>query len=153
MSSANLQPELVAEQMRGGNLELAPAQLRPRERTNPNISNTKSYPKTYRVQGIPSELTKDQSKQFLRLALGANSELRVHSLSPDPYSSYRSVATITLGQVPSSLQGDRDQWTLPVQINNHYSGGSDTISITVDTHFLGFTPVSSVKDGPGHRIE
>jgi hypothetical protein len=152
MASANFQPKMV-EQMTSDNLQLAQPWLRPRERTDPNMSNTKPYPKTYRVQGIPSGLTKDQSKQFLRLALGANSELRVHSLSPDPYSSYRSVATITLRQIPSSLQGDRDQWTMPVQINDPNSGGSETVSITVDTHFLGFTPVSSVKDGPDHRIE
>ncbi|KAI9761696.1 MAG: hypothetical protein M1840_001727 [Geoglossum simile] len=117
------------------------------------MSDTRSYPKTYRVQGIPGVLTKDQSRQFLCSILEADNELRVHSLSPDPHSSHRSVATITLGHVPSALQGDRDEWTVPVQINDPSSGGSELITVTVDTHFLGFTPVSAVKDGSGHRID
>ncbi|KAI9767398.1 MAG: hypothetical protein M1839_004517 [Geoglossum umbratile] len=120
------------------------------------MPNAKPYPKTYRVQGIPSELTKDQSRELLREVLGANDELEVCSLGPNPYSTQRNtsqVATITLGQVPKSLQDGRDQWTFRIQANSPPNGENGTSSIKIDTHFLGFTPVNPVNGGPDHQVD
>lgn len=112
--------------------------------------------KTYRVKGIPATLTKEDSRIFLTSILqelNENSELTVHSLGADPYSSERNtfqIATVTFQQVPRCLQDGKDQWTLPTTNPNDTTVVS---SITVDSHFSGFTPLNSVKDGSGHEIE
>ena len=111
--------------------------------------------KTYRVKGIPATFTKEHSRIFLSSILeelNENSELAVHSLGADPYSSERDtfqIATVTFQQVPRYLQHGKDEWTLPTT-NSRVP--NDT-SITVDSHFSGFTPLNSVKDGSGHEIE
>jgi hypothetical protein len=118
-----------------------------------------SYDKTFRVKGIPATFTNEDSRIFLNSILeelNENSELTVHSLGADPYSSERNIfqiATVTFQPVPRCLQDDRDQWTLPT--TNSRVPGDTTVasSITVDRHFSGFTPLNSVKDGSDHEIE
>src|SRR4051794_31806249 len=107
-----------------------------------------SYHKTYRVQGIPAKLTKEDCRILLSSILedGENLEPIVQSLGPDPYSSQCNafqVATATFGQVPKCFQDGRDEWTLPITAD---------FSITVDSHFSGFTPLNSINESD-HRLE
>jgi hypothetical protein len=118
-----------------------------------------SYKKTYRVKGIPATFTKEDSRIFLTSILeelNENSELTVHSLGADPYSSERNIfqiATVTFQQVPRCLQDGKDQWTLPTTNSRVPNDTTVVSSITVDSHFSGFTPLNSVKHGSGHEIE
>jgi hypothetical protein len=118
-----------------------------------------SYKKTYRVKGIPATFTKEDSRSFLTSILeelNESSELTVHSLGADPYSSERNtfqIATVTFQQVPRCLQDGKDQWTLPTTNSRVPNDTTVVSSITVDSHFSGFTPLNSVKHGSGHEIE
>jgi hypothetical protein len=119
------------------------------------MSNVKPYRKTYRVQGIPPALTSENTRVLLRSVLGEGCEPVIHSMGPDPHSPDRNpfqVATVTLGQSPRHFQDGKGEWTLPIMKYDH-PGGETVPTITVDDHFLGFTPVNSVKDGPNHKIE
>ncbi|KAH0537751.1 hypothetical protein FGG08_005499 [Glutinoglossum americanum] len=107
------------------------------------MSGKASYPKTYRVQGIPAE---SDGRLLLRLILGARDE--PFSIGPDPQRSAFQVATITLGQVPTGLQDGRTEWAY-----NPPNGEIEGSSITVDSHFMGFTPLNSIGGGPDHKMD
>src|SRR5215471_1702179 len=118
-----------------------------------------SHNKTYRVNGIPATFTHEDSRILLRSVLEGHSENTkptVHSLGADPYSSGRSrfqIATVTFEQVPKCLQGNGNQWTLPVTKLRSPIEKTSVRSITIDSHFSGFTPLNAVEDGPDHRVE
>ena len=117
------------------------------------------YNKTYRVKGIPATFTKEDSRIFLGSILeelNEDSELTVHSLGADPYSSERNtfqIATVTFQQVPRCMQDGKDQWTLSTTNSRVPNDTTVVSSITVDSHFSGFTPLNPVKDGSDHEIE
>ena len=113
-----------------------------------------SYAKTYRVQGIPAQYSADLwADQLLRSALGDNTGLIIHSLGLDPSPSgddQFKVATVSFRNEPALFQDGKDEWTLPVFIQS-ISGGNH--SITVDSHFLGFTPLNDFEYDSAHKIE
>ena len=114
-----------------------------------------SYYKTYRVQGMPATLSRKECKKFLNSILkedNENLDLTVHSLGTDPYSSEcnaTQVATITFKQVPKCLQENINEWTLPIPSSDE----NEAHPITIDSHFLGFTPLNSIKDSADHKME
>ncbi|KAH0553479.1 hypothetical protein GP486_006452 [Trichoglossum hirsutum] len=123
-----------------------------------------SYPKTYRVQGIPATSTKENCGLFissiLRSVSRRDSELLepplVHSLGPNPYSPERNpfqVATITFEQVPKALQNDTNEVTVPITTYNPSTNETFVSSVTVDSHFSGFTPLNYIEDGPDHQVD
>ncbi|KAH0543156.1 hypothetical protein FGG08_002501 [Glutinoglossum americanum] len=118
-----------------------------------------SYDKTYRVRGIPGAFTEDDTRKLLSSAfLVSNSNVedpkpRVHSLGPDPYSFGQDafqVATVTFRKILPILQESQDEWTLPISGWRSPNGGPEVSSLTIDSHFRGFTPLNSVED---HSIE
>ena len=118
-----------------------------------------SYDRTYRVRGIPAGFARRDTEDLLRSLFkrdGVDLQLGVHSLSPDPYSSRRrppQVATVAFVSVPGELSGVKDEWTLPIPHLRSSDGGPAISSITIDTHFRGFTPLSSIGDSTEHEME
>ena|SRR5436190_14497335 len=120
-----------------------------------------SYNKTFRVMGIPAAFTYEDSKRLLRSVLEGHNEITkliVHSLAPDPHSSGRGsgrfqIATVAFEQVPNCLSGNGNQWTLPVPRPRILTDKTFPSSITVDSHFSGFTPLNTVDDGLDYRVE
>ena len=115
--------------------------------------------KTYRVQGIPGAYTKEDCRKLLSAILPGerdNPEPTIHSLAADPSSSLGNrfqIATVTFRRDPIYIQDGQSEWLLPVTQLRSLSGKVMVSSITVDSHFLGFTPLNSVEDGSGHNIE
>jgi len=107
---------------------------------------------TYRVQGIPAAFAREACEKLLSSALRSQNESPeavVHSLSPDPYHTKDfKVATVTFNQTPDEFQDGKDQWTVT---------GRDilgiTVSLTVDCHFSGLTPLNSIRRDSDHKIE
>jgi hypothetical protein len=118
-----------------------------------------TYDKTYRVRGIPSAFTEDDTRELLCSILKrdhTDPEPRVYSLGPDPYSlehAEAQVATVTFKVPPEILSGTRDEWTWPATELEASDGKPVTSSITIDSHFRGFTPLNSIGDGIDHRVE
>jgi hypothetical protein len=115
-----------------------------------------SYDKTYRVQGIPATFTKEDSRTLLCSILqgdNENPEPIVHSLGADPYSPEFQIATVTFKKIPKRLQDGRDEWTLSITRSKVYGDKTIISSITVDSHFSGFTPLNSARDVLDHKIE
>ena len=85
---------------------------------------------TYRVRGIPSGLDKAGAQSLLQDALGTRSSrgLIIDSLAA---ASSRQVATVRLSGRPEKLNGCKRQWQVSAR----------GITMTVDTHFGGFTPL------------
>jgi hypothetical protein len=115
--------------------------------------------KTYRVQGIPGAYTKEDCRKLLSAILPGerdNPEPTIHSLAADPSSSLGNrfqIATVTFRRDPIYFQDGQSEWLLPVTQLRSLSGKGVVSSITVDSHFMGFTPLNSVEDGSGHNIE
>jgi hypothetical protein len=115
-----------------------------------------SYDKTYRVQGIPATFTKEDCRILLCSTLQEESEDPepiIHSLGGDPYSPEFQIATVTFKKIPKRFQDSKDEWTLPITRSRVYSDKTMIPSITVDSHFSGFTPLNSVRDISGPMIE
>jgi hypothetical protein len=118
-----------------------------------------SYNKTYRVQGIPAAYTKEDSRILLTSILegdNENPEPTIHSLGAGPSSSEGNgfqVATVTFKQDPQVFQADKSEWLLPITRSRRRNDRAITSPITVDSHFLGFTPLNSFGDESSHKIE
>ena len=82
---------------------------------------------TYRVRGIPSGLDKVGTQSLLQAALGTR-DLIIDSLAA---ATSRQVATVRLPGKQERLNGRKRQW----QVSAH------GVTMTVDTHFGGFTPL------------
>lgn len=122
---------------------------------SPTSTSMSSY-KTYRVQGIPGTLTRENCRMLLNSVLkeeNVNLDLVIHSLGPDPVLSEFQVATITFRQVPKCLQDNKEEWTIPLT-NFKPSNDETTLhSITVDSHFLGFTPLNYINESSDNKTE
>ncbi|KAH7317172.1 hypothetical protein B0I35DRAFT_268011 [Stachybotrys elegans] len=111
---------------------------------------------TYRVSGLPPNVTFDQAKWILEAFFdsdGVATEPKVHSLGLDPFDFGRNVdmiATVTFSQTPAEfLEGDC--WVREKVFTNE----DDLVSLvlTIDTKFDGFTPINTVKDDEDHKID
>jgi hypothetical protein len=121
-----------------------------------NLPTEMAFNETYRVQGIPAQLTEEECRKLLNSVLADDSENLepvIYSLSVDPYRSDCKIATSTVKRCPKRLQGGRDEWTIPIEAPRNRSNNRAVSSITVDTHFSGFTPLDFVPDSSGHNIE
>lgn len=99
----------------------------------------------YRARGIPVALdankVRDVISQCLDLPPGAT--LRVDSLALDPYSRETRVATISFSRNPDRLvpTNEVNEWNFEC---SNESG--EVFQITLDTHFLGFTPLGPISE-------
>lgn len=133
--------------------------------SNAPASNTSpSYPKTYRVRGLPFHYTVHQAQILLQSVLALDvttSVVRVRSLAVGTNLRYQ-VATVDIdGTIPGPLVG-RHERTFDV---SHISSGSEifnpqdenvipkALQITIDDHFHGFTVLHSFADDADHKIE
>ena len=119
-----------------------------------------AYDKTYRVQGIPAALAKEDCERLLSSALRSqneSSEPVVHSLSADPYDTEKfKIATVTFKRIPDKFQDGKDVWTIPVRGPDILAGPNIlgiTSSLTIDCHFSGLTPLNSIRSDSDHKIE
>ncbi len=109
---------------------------------------------TYRVQDLPRAVDSDSVTELIEAAVGLNqgcSDLKVHSLATDPYYSNKKTATITSKDLAYVLPeaAQRDRWAFDPP---GWLGGSAN-ALTIDTHFLGFTPLNSFDDDSKHHYE
>ena len=115
---------------------------------------TSEKDRTYRVQGLPPDASTHDSEKILSALLdteGQKIKPTVHSLGLDPYKFGRSlpkVATVTFEQTPGVLS-EGHEWSFSVD----GAASRTKFHITIDTHFLGFTPLNSVKDDREHKTE
>jgi hypothetical protein len=86
-----------------------------------------------------------------------HSDLKVHSLANDPCYCGKKTATITsrdlAGVLPEAACRDRWAFELPDQLNVSDEDEHPTDGLTIDTHFEGFTPLSSFDDDKEHLYE
>ncbi|KAL7970871.1 hypothetical protein HDV63DRAFT_372603 [Trichoderma sp. SZMC 28014] len=99
---------------------------------------------TYRVQGLPSNASPSDIKGIISKALGGDGILQdptIHSLASDPYKppgTSMKVATVTFEHTPESLK-KRNELTADV------SWSGTMYHISVDSSFMGFTPLNDVE--------
>lgn len=112
--------------------------------------------RTYRLWGLPAGITIEESELILQNFFDSDdntTEPTVHSLGLDPYTFGRNVevvATVTFSRTPRVLfNGNR--WHLKKQVP--YQGAILKLSLSIDTTFIGFTPLNDVKDDEDHKIE
>jgi hypothetical protein len=112
--------------------------------------------KTYRVQGIPAGFDKIEIGELICLTLDEDGVLdirpTVHSLCPNPQPCQSScqTATVSFEAVPQRLLDTQEECSLLKSGDPNNEGHSS--SVTIDSHFRGFTPLNFVKDGE-HIIE
>jgi hypothetical protein len=116
--------------------------------------------RTYRVQGIPATYTKEDSRKVLNLVFESSSDKprpTVHSLAPDPSSSAGGdgfqIATVTFEQTPKLFQDGKAQWPIPTSRITHSGIRSTIAPITIDSHFVGFTPLNTTPSDSAPGIE
>ncbi|KXJ85385.1 hypothetical protein Micbo1qcDRAFT_141600, partial [Microdochium bolleyi] len=111
---------------------------------------------TYRVQGLPSGIDADDAEQLLEEFFdfdGLSTKPEVHSLGLDPFSfdcNVKKVATVTFAKTPEALR-DGDHWCIRKRVA--VKGTTIKIVLTIDTTFLGFTPLNLVNDDVDHEID
>jgi hypothetical protein len=111
---------------------------------------------TYRVWGLPPGVNVDDAEQILEEFFdsdGLSTEPEVHSLGLDPYNFGRNVervATVTFANTPDALR-EGDHWRIRKRVS--VKGAATRLALTIDTAFLGFTPLNSVKDDEDHKFE
>ena len=115
--------------------------------------------KTYRVQGIPTTYSEEETRILLTSILERDSENLdpiIHSLCVDPSSSVGKrfqTATVAFKQDPKIFQDQKGDWVLPIPRSRSLWDRGTNSSIKVDRHFLGFTPLNSFEDGSEHKVE
>lgn len=110
--------------------------------------------RTYRVWGLPAGVSIEDSELILRDILNLDAtEPKVHSLGLNPYVFGRDVdvvATVTFSQTPYALL-DGNSWQITKSTT--YQNVDMRLSLTIDTHFKGWTPLNTIKDDEAHKIE
>ena len=97
---------------------------------------------TYRVRGIPGHIDIADAKALLLAALEIQ-ELFIDSLA-HIRAGGKQVATIRIvGKSPKLANIQKNQW--PISVN--------AISLSVDTHFSGFTPLHDPEGAEEERFE
>jgi hypothetical protein len=137
--------------------------------TTSQISLLQKYPqKTYRVRGIPHLCNQKETEKIIKAAVGLeyeNPSFALHSLAANPYRPQQEkVATLTFTRIPSCLCSSKNetQWCFAIpnlqlpQASDKDANG-DTFrratEVVLDSHFRGFTPLSSFQDTSDHKSE
>ena len=131
--------------------------------------STKPQGMTYRVRGIPSDYSKGQSRKLLAAILNIDHDkagLSIRSLANHP-SQQMKVATITFKEPPPRLLTRDTEWSFDLPDIQSLDGNNDddndgddndsTASrvgrVTIDTHFVGLTPLTSFRKDADHKVE
>ncbi|KAI9778529.1 MAG: hypothetical protein M1839_008060 [Geoglossum umbratile] len=118
-----------------------------------------AYLKTLRVRGLSALHNKDTARDLIKskLALEGSLELQICSLALSPHRPDEKVATITFKGTSGVLPSDRNEWVADVP--DVGSNGDHPLSqghqqhIIIDSHFEGFTPLSSCERDADHKID
>lgn len=116
----------------------------------------REYDRTYRIWGLPAGIVIEESELVLQNFFDSDdniTEPKVHSLGLDPYTFGRKVevvTTVTFSRIPRDLLNG-NHWYLKKQVPYH--DAMLKLCLSIDTTFLGFTPLNDVKDDEDHRIE
>lgn len=110
---------------------------------------------SYRVRHIPINYSLKKTRDQLKKALKLNetSRLRIGSLAPDVENTDIQVATISFDGCSESLPA-RDQrnkqlneWIVVLEVpENIHTSSAFEGTVTIDTHFHGFTPLNDPED-------
>lgn len=112
--------------------------------------------RNYRIWGLPAGITIEESELVIQNFFDSDgniTEPKVHSLGLDPYNFGRNVevvATVTFSRMPRDLLNG-NHWYLKKHVPYH--GAMLKLCLSIDTTFLGFTPLNDVKDDEDHKIE
>jgi hypothetical protein len=110
----------------------------------------------YRVRGLPAN-TKKKVSELLKSMLGEEDlGMRIRSLAPDAYDPQHNVATVIFKKRPKVLAPNMSEWRFPISPQTNSSDEEQVVrddEIIIDTHFHGFTALSSFKDRTFHLIE
>jgi hypothetical protein len=150
-----LKVKLIYHRKRGRRLTRSPNPPTMSHGHNNLLSTMSSY-QAFRVRGLPSVFNAEAIAVLLQSVLGCEADsLTVNSLGLDPYSeeSVSQVATITLGRLPKCLEDRKNDWPLTVKAKNPADNLDICFSVTLDTHFMGFTPLNAAKDYCDYAIE
>lgn len=114
--------------------------------------------RTYRVRGIPSSLSREETKSLINIALGLGEENKISLESlADDFNGKSKVATIYLKRVPEQLQRDKEEHIFDVSdafiaLGLNVNENRSAPPIVVDRHFIGLTTLSS-PSSDNHRVE
>lgn len=112
------------------------------------------YPGLYRAQGIPPTVTKASIKRLLQSVLACDeSSLIVRSFADDARGKPTKVATFTFTGSAESLSGRGRRWTFPIPEDQCPSAEGQSMRLSIDDHFEGFTPLNSFGSSKEHKIE
>lgn len=118
----------------------------------PNTSLT-----TYRVQGIPSTCNEVSTQELLQSILIKDdySLIIIRSLAYDPMNRKVKVATFIIRGNSTQLSDTGRQWDFVIPKGKYNSDDvySRDLSLLIDTHFEGFTPLNSFENSEEHRVE
>lgn len=110
--------------------------------TSGSLKDENAKALTYRIRGIPNGLDKAGAKSLLLVALETQ-DVTIDSLAA---ARSKQVATIRVPGKPLKLKGwgtSKSQWQVSAR----------GVSMTVDTHFGGFTPLHDPEGDNGHFFE
>jgi len=100
---------------------------------------------TYRLQGIPKNQDEHGVEALVKKALKLESDIdvKVCSLARSPYPQDGKIATLNFSKTPNCLS-DEGEWKFSLR---QKEGENHTeVTLIVDTHFRGFTPLQSDSD-------
>ena len=109
---------------------------------------TTASPKTFRVQGIPSEYDPDAVSELLNGLFGLNSQesdITLRSLALDVERRDEKVAIISSPRLEAAL-GTGDQWQKPLPGPTKGALSAGRRHIILDTRFYGLTPLAVPED-------
>ncbi|KAI9891067.1 MAG: hypothetical protein M1814_003418 [Vezdaea aestivalis] len=121
-----------------------------------------AYPRTYRIRGIPSDYSYDQTRELLTsLPRLANSTIDLYSLAAEAGKESQT-ATATFKPVPAELiSEDRSEWDFSISPQHQWTRSDDgprgsapqCVNIVIDKHFQGLTTLKSISNSSSHDLD
>jgi hypothetical protein len=125
---------------------------------------------TFRVQALPAECDHAAAKELIEAAAcltAGSSDVEVHSLAPSACHRREKTATVTSKNLALALRPrppEADSWTLTIPASRLPAAfaavassddglGKNDITIPIDIHFRGFTPLHTFDHGARHNLE
>jgi hypothetical protein len=113
------------------------------------IQNVEDKKIAYRLRGLPSTCDRRAVEILASRALNLENDINVEvcSLADSPYRRQEKIAILEFSNTPSYLfpHAGRDQWCF-ANIRGYEQEHNADISLVLDTHFRGFTPLHSEND-------